>query len=180
MFNEAQVDGAIPPPARPVLSPAERIAAADSFIAATGAQIRYGGDKACYIPLVDRIHMPRFEQFRDAAGFYSVLSHEVVHWSGATHRLNRDLQDRFGGCAYAMEELVAELSAAFIAAHLGLSVEPRPDHAQYIASWLRVLRNDRRAILLACAKAQQAVDYLSSFSSAGSQGVLQTTAPSAR
>jgi antirestriction protein ArdC len=160
VFNEDQVDGAEPGRARPATSPAERIAAAETFIAATGANIRHGGVRAAYVPGIDQIWLPRFEQFRDAQSYYATLAHETVHWSGAKHRLDRDLTGRFGNDAYAMEELVAELGSAFIAGHLGISVEPRPDHAAYLSSWLRVLRNDPRAILTASAKAQQAVDYL--------------------
>lgn len=166
VFNAEQVTGATSGRTKPVLSPAERVAAAEDFIAATGAQIRHGGDRACYVAKIDQIWLPHFEQFRNAESYYSVVAHEAVHWTGAKHRLNRDLSGRFGTDCYAMEELVAELGAAFVAAHLGLSVEPRPDHAAYIASWLRVLRGDSRAILTASAKAQEAVDYLISCSSA--------------
>jgi antirestriction protein ArdC len=160
LFNADQVEGAEAPQPKSTLTPSERVAAAEDFVCATGANIRHGGDRACYVSNIDQIWMPRFEQFRDAASYYSVLAHECVHWTGAKHRLDRDLAGRFGGDAYAMEELVAELGSAFVAAHLGLTVEPRADHAAYIASWLRVLRGDARAILTASAKAQQAVDYL--------------------
>jgi antirestriction protein ArdC len=166
VFNSEQVTGAKSAPPRPILSTAERVAAAEDFIAATGAQIRHGGDRACYVANIDQIWLPRFEQFRDRESYYSVAAHEAVHWTGAKHRLDRDLSCRFGTDAYAIEELVAELGAAFVAAHLGLSIEPRSDHAAYIASWLRVLRGDPRAILTASAKAQEAVDYLITCSSA--------------
>jgi antirestriction protein ArdC len=95
-----------------------------------------------------------------AGHFYSVLSHELVHWTGAKTRLDRDLSGRFGSEAYAMEELIAELGAAFVVGHLGLSCEPRTDHAPYIASWLRVLGSDPRAIITAAGRAQAAADYL--------------------
>lgn len=160
VFNAEQVDGGEAVSSRPVLPPAERVAAAEAFVAATGANIRHGGDKACYVAEIDQIWLPRFEQFRDAQSYYSVLAHETVHWSGAKHRLDRDLEGRFGTESYAMEELVAELGSAFIAGHLGLSIEPRLDHAAYVASWLRVLRDDPKAILTASSKAQQAADYL--------------------
>jgi antirestriction protein ArdC len=94
-----------------------------------------------------------------------VLAHEHVHWTGAKHRVARDLTGRFGSDAYAMEELVAELGAAFVAGHLQISVHARPDHAAYIQSWLRVLRGDARAVLTASAKAQEAVDYLIALAS---------------
>ena len=160
VFNAEQVDGDEAVSSRPVLSLTERVAAAEAFVAATGANIRHGGDRACYVANIDQIWLPRFEQFRDALSYYSVLAHETVHWSGAKHRLDRDLEGRFGSESYAMEELIAELGSAFIAGHLGLSVEPRLDHAAYVASWLRVLRDDPKAILTASSKAQEAFDYL--------------------
>jgi antirestriction protein ArdC len=104
--------------------------------------------------------MPRFEVFQTAIAYYSTLAHESTHWTGAVSRLNRELSTRFGGEAYAAEELIAELGAAFLCADLGLSNEPRPDHAAYLASWLRVLKNDKRAIFTAASKAQAAVDYM--------------------
>lgn len=175
VFNLHQVDGAEESTLRPTLSPAERIAVADAFIASTGADIRHGGDCAAYVPSEDVIRMPRFEQFRDAAAYYGVLAHECVHWSGARHRLDRDLAGRFASAPYAMEELVAELGSAFIAGQLGIAIEPRRDHASYVGSWLKVLDGDPRAILTAASKAQQAVDYLFGLAEAATDG----TAPSA-
>jgi antirestriction protein ArdC len=160
VFNASQVDGEQHASATAHLSEHERITAAEAFFAACKAKVEHGGDRAFYMPSGDMIQMPRFEQFRDPASYYSVLGHEHIHWTGAEHRLNRDLQSRFGTDAYAIEELVAELGSAFLAGHLGIAVEPRPDHAAYLASWLRVLRNDTRAIVTAAAKAQQAVDFL--------------------
>lgn len=160
VFNEAQVEGAALVAPRPATSADERITAAETFMANTGANIAHGGDRAYYRLSTDQICLPHFEQFIDPAAYYAVLAHETVHWTGAKKRLDRDLQNRFGTEAYGMEELVAELGSAFIAARLGIAVEPRPDHAAYISSWLKVLRDDPRAILTAAAKAQQAVDYL--------------------
>jgi antirestriction protein ArdC len=158
VFNVDQVDGAAVIRERPLL--ADRLVEADEFFTAIGATVRHGGDKACYVPAADEIWMPRFEQFSESGSYYSVFAHEHVHWTGAAKRLNRNLSDRFGTDAYAIEELIAELGAAFLAGHLELSVEPRPDHAAYIQAWLRVLRGDPRAIITASAKAQQAADYL--------------------
>jgi antirestriction protein ArdC len=165
VFNADQVDGYPGQQQQKALSTSERIASAEDFVSATGVQIRHGGDRACYVPAIDQIWLPKFEQFRDPLSYYSVLAHECVHWTGAKHRLHRDLSGRFGSDSYAIEELVAELGSAFVAAKLGLSIEPRPDHAAYIAAWLRVLRGDARAILTAAAKAQEAADFLMSFSS---------------
>jgi antirestriction protein ArdC len=116
--------------------------------------------------------MPRPEQFigtktRSATeAYYSVVLHELTHWSGASHRLDRNLRNRFGDDAYAMEELVAEFGAAFLCADLNISNEPRPDHASYVASWLRVLGKDRTALFTAASNASVAVTFLDSFSNA--------------
>ena len=178
VFNEAQVDGAAPVSPCPSLSPAERIAVAEAFVTATGAEICHGGDQACFVPSTDQIRLPKFEQFRNPEAYYAVACHELIHWSGAKHRLARDLTGRFARESYALEELVAELGSAFLSAHLGLSVEPRPDHAGYVAAWLRVLNGDSRAILTASAKAQEAVDYLLglSASSQDASGQISTHA----
>ena len=159
VFNAAQVDG-ITPPRVPELDESRRIASAEEFFAGLGARIRHGGDKACYIPGLDEIFMPPFERFRDPAGYYSTLGHEVTHWTGAPHRLGREMKAKFGSEGYAMEELVAELGAAFLCSTLRISVTPRPDHAAYIAGWLAVLRRDRRAVFAAASQAQKAVDWM--------------------
>jgi antirestriction protein ArdC len=92
--------------------------------------------------------------------YYSTRAHETGHWTSKADRCNRELGKRFGDNAYSMEELIAELTAAFTCAHLGLATEPRADHAAYIDSWLKVLKADKRAIFTAASKAQQAADFL--------------------
>ncbi len=159
VFNAAQVDG-YELPATPRLPETERIERAEEFFGGLDADIREGGSRAFYSPAEDYIQMPPFAAFKKADFRYSVLAHEVTHWSGATTRLNRDLAPRFQKEAYAAEELIAELGSAFVCAELELAIEPRRDHAPYIQSWLNVLRNDRRAIFTAATKAQQAVDWL--------------------
>ncbi len=159
VFNSAQVDG-YTPPEMPVLPETERIAHAEHFCAALGINIRHGGSQPCYIPSKDYVQMPAFASFRDAIAYYAVLLHECGHASGAKHRLDRDLTGRFGSAAYAMEECTVELLSAMICADLNLSVEPRPDHAHYIASWVDVLRSDKRAIFTAASKAQQIADWM--------------------
>ena len=124
----------------------------------TGANIREGGGEAYYVPSQDFISMPAFEAFKSADQFYNVAWHELVHWSGAKSRLDRDLRNRFGTRAYAAEELVAELGAAFLCAEFGFDNDLR--HAGYIATWLDLLKSDKRAFLTACSKAQAAADYL--------------------
>lgn len=159
VFNCTQVDG-YTPPSMPALPQAERIEQAERFCAALGIDIRHGGSQAYYRPSTDQVQMPEFASFRDAVAYYAVLLHECGHASGAKHRLDRDLSGRFGSAAYAMEECTVELLSAMICADLNLSVEPRPDHARYIASWLEVLRSDSRAIFTAASKAQQIADWM--------------------
>src|SRR5713101_8000687 len=159
VFNAAQVDG-YAPQAEPDMPMPERIARADSFFTAIGANVRHGGNQAYYAPVTDHIQMPPFAAFREGLGYYGTLAHEHTHWTAQSSRCDRQLGKRFGDNAYAAEELIAELGAAFTCAHLGLSTEPREDHAQYINSWLRVLKADSRAIFTAASKAQQATDWL--------------------
>ena len=159
VFNAAQVEG-YGAPALPVLPEVERIAHAEAFFAALGAAVEHSGARACYVPSRDVIRMPDFGLFRDAVAYYATLAHEATHWAGHPSRCARDLTGRFGSEAYAAEELVAELGAAFLCADLQLAAEPRPDHAQYVASWLKVLRGDKRAIFTAAAKAQTAADWM--------------------
>ena len=159
VFNAAQVDG-YAAPALPMLPEPERIGHAEAFFAALGADIRHGGNRACYVPSLDQVRMQPFPAFRDAVAYYATLAHEATHLTGHASRCNRDLRGRFGEEAYAAEELVAKLGAAFLCADLELTPEPRPDHAAYVASWLKVLRGDKRAIFTAAAKAQQAADWM--------------------
>jgi antirestriction protein ArdC len=159
VFNAAQVDGYTPKVDADMPMP-ERIAYADAFFTNIGATVRHGGNQAFYAPATDHIQMPPFQAFRESVGYYSTLAHESTHWTAHAGRCDRQLGKRFGDNAYAAEELIAELGAAFTCAHLGLSTEPREDHAQYIQSWLRVLKADKRAIFTAASKAQQACDWL--------------------
>lgn len=163
-FNVEQVEG-LPAHyyavAEPQLDPVERIEKAESFFAATRADIRHGGNQAYYAVSSDYVQMPPFEAFRDAESYYATLAHEVTHWTRHASRLERDFgRKRWGDEGYAAEELVAELGSAFLAADLELTPEPREDHAAYIGSWLKVLKNDKRAIFTAAAHAQRAVDFL--------------------
>lgn len=163
VFNAAQVDGyvpSLPPPELPLI---ERHAAADTFIKSSNATIFHGNQHACYVPSRDEIYLPPEGAFRDSQSYYGVALHELVHWSGHSDRCARDLSTRFGTEAYAAEELVAELGSAFLSAEIGISPEPRIDHAQYIETWLKILKNDKRAIFTAAAKANQAVAFLSAL-----------------
>jgi antirestriction protein ArdC len=159
VFNEAQVDGHVRKEL-PCLPESERIARADAFFAALNIPIVIGGNEACYRPDIDTIFMPPFDRFFDAASFYSCLGHEAAHGAGAKHRLDRDLTGRFGSAKYAMDEVVCELTSSFVLADLGIAHRPRAEHAAYIASWLKALKDDPRAIFTAASKAQQAADWM--------------------
>lgn len=159
LFNACQIEGYEPPLVSDTPVP-ERIGPAEAFFAGLGADIRHGGSRAFYRPGEDYIQMPPFPAFRDPIAYYATLAHEATHWTGASSRLDRDLKGRFGDESYAAEELVAELGAAFLSASLGLTPEPRPDHALYVQSWLKALRSDTRAIFSASSLAQKAVDFM--------------------
>ena len=164
VFNVEQVDS-LPAhfyaTAEPQLDPAQRIAQADAFFAATGADIRHGGNSAYYAIGPDYVQTPPFECFADPEAYYATLAHECTHWTRHPTRLDRDFgRKRWGDDGYAREELVAELGAACLCADLGLELTPRADHASYIASWLEVLKDDRRFIFTAAAHAQRAADFL--------------------
>lgn len=159
VFNAAQVDG-YTPKAETERSILERIEQAEAFFKSLGAAVRHGGNQAYYAPVSDHIQMPPFNAFVENVSYYSTLAHEHSHWTANAGRCDRQLGKRFGDNAYAAEELIAELGAAFTCAHLGLSTEPRADHAAYINSWLKVLKADSRAIFTAASKAQQATDWM--------------------
>jgi antirestriction protein ArdC len=164
VFNVEQIEG-LPSHfyalADPPIEPVPRIEAVDRFFANTRADIRHGGDRAYYAAEPDYVQMPPLEAFRDAESYYATLAHEVVHFTKHPSRLNRDFgRRRFGDGGYAREELVAEIGAAFLCCDLGITPEPRDDHASYLDHWLKVLKQDKRAIFQAAAHAQKAVDFL--------------------
>jgi len=167
VFNVEQIDG-LPEhyygkPA-PRTETVQRIERAESFFAATGAKVVHGGSRACYVPSTDNVHMPCIDFFRDSESYYATLAHEVTHWTRHTSRLDRAFgRKRFGDEGYAMEELVAELGSAFLSADLELTPEVREDHAAYLASWIQVLKDDKRAIFTAASHAQRAADFLHSL-----------------
>jgi antirestriction protein ArdC len=155
----------------PVIDPLQRIAHADQFFAATGADIRYGGHRAYYNAGSDHVQMPLFESFRSPEAHAATLAHEIVHWTKREDRLNRDFgRKKWGDEGYAREELVAELGAAFLCADLALTPEPGADHAAYIQNWLKVLKEDKRAIFSAAAHAQRAVEFLHGLQSSSDAG----------
>jgi antirestriction protein ArdC len=173
VFAAEQVDGyqiqVIAPLPATVIAPIEQ---AEAFVAATGACIMHGGGRAFYRPSTDSIQLPPREAFigsptsTPAESYYSTLCHELTHWTSPESRCNRQLGKRFGDDAYAIEELIAELGAAFLCVDLGITAEPRADHAQYLASWLAVLKADKKAIFTAASKASEAAAFLAALQGA--------------
>src|ERR1035441_2796822 len=162
VFNEAQIEGLPKTPQAEVMEYTDEDALA--FINATQARINHGGDRAYYVPHLDLVGLPSPPDFESSENYLATAPQELAHWSAAKHRLDRQLNNRFGTQAYAAEELVAELSAAFLCAHL--NIEGKLRHVEYIANWLELLREDPRAIFTAASKASQAADFLRSFSEA--------------
>lgn len=122
------------------------------------AVVNHGGDRAFYRPATDSIAMPQPAQFPSMAAYYATALHELTHWTGAKHRLDRQYGARFGDSAYAREELVAEMGAAFLCASCG--IQGRLQHAEYLASWIKVLKSDKRAVVVAAGAAQKAADFV--------------------
>jgi antirestriction protein ArdC len=164
VFNADQING-LPvqyvKPAIAILNPDQRIAQVERFVVSTGADIRHGGAMAFYQPDRDLVQMPAFEGFRSLEGYYATLLHELTHWTRHKTRLDRSFgRERWGDEGYAVEELVAELGAAFLCSDLQITPTVRKDHAAYVGNWLKVLKNDKRAIFTAASYAQKAADYL--------------------
>jgi antirestriction protein ArdC len=164
VFNVEQIDG-LPErfyaKAEPRGETVQRIERVEAFFAGTGAVVRHGGNRAYYSISTDHVQMPPIEAFSDAESYYATRAHETVHWTRHKSRLDRDFgRKRYGDEGYAIEELVAELGSAFLSADLDLTPEVRDDHAAYIASWIKVLKDDKRAIFSAASHAQRAADFL--------------------
>ena len=168
VFNADQVEGLperyLPAASLDLVEPANepggREAELDAFFGAVPAMLRHQGGEAYYEPGADRITMPPAHLFAGFDHYYATLGHELSHWTGHPSRLSRDLKHRFGSAAYAAEELIAELSSAMLGAELGLPVAHLDSHASYIEHWLKLLRQDDRAILTAAAKAEEASGLL--------------------
>jgi len=165
VFNVAQVEGINPEDyddkPKDLLDEAARVERAEKAFAIVGADIETGdGSRAYYSPSNDKIVMPPFAYFKTPEGYYATLGHELVHWTGHSSRLDRPNMNRFGTPAYAREELVAELGSAFLMANFGMAAEPREDHAHYLANWLKVLREEPKALQEAAREAQKASKLL--------------------
>jgi antirestriction protein ArdC len=177
VFNANQIEG-LPEafykiPDTRIANGETRIDELENFFRQTKANI-YTGCNASYHPTVDRIEMPPFESFTDAAGYYATLAHEVTHWTKHRSRLNRDFNQRkMGDEGYAREELVAELGSCFLGAALGFEPVTKPEHAAYIQSWLKVLKNDKRFIFQAASYAQKAVEYVTALQPSNKSAVIK-------
>jgi antirestriction protein ArdC len=170
VFHAGQVDGYEAKCLE--LTEAERIEGADQWVSSTGADIRFNNlQGAFYKPTADYIQVPSLEAFKasehstQTENYYSTLLHELTHWTGHKSRCDRQLGNKFGNADYAFEELVAELGAAFQCALLGITNEPRQDHAQYLNNWIKCLKSEPRAIFKAAALAEKAVQYIESLQS---------------
>jgi antirestriction protein ArdC len=162
LFNVAQIDGLPsdimePATAKIDFNPNE---AAESLLVKSAATIRHGFDGAFYVPDRDEVCLPSRERFTSGSNYYATAFHELGHWTGHASRLNRSFGKRFGDDGYAMEELVAELSAAFTMGHLGMADGSIEMHADYLQSWIRVLKADKAAIFTAASQASKAADYV--------------------
>jgi len=162
VFNIAQVDGLPEPVVDDTLVVTDFAPEALCYMLdAVPAQCAVG--RPSYSPSLDRVMMPPIESFVSPLAYYAVLAHEYVHWTGHADRLARDLANRFGSDAYAVEELIAELGAAFICHSYGIDVADRPDHAQYLTSWCSVLREKPNVLWTVASKAQAAMDHLETY-----------------
>jgi HK97 family phage prohead protease len=160
VFNLDQIDGIDKEQFKmPQLSEEERVAELEQALSEIGAVVNHGGDRAFYRPSTDEITLPPFSSFKSKEAYYAVFAHELMHWTGGKSRLNRDHMGDFGSPEYAQEELIAEIASAFFMTAHGLTPEPREDHAQYLASWLKKLKSDPDALKKAFEDAQKAHDY---------------------
>jgi antirestriction protein ArdC len=167
VFNVDQCEGlpeeiaAVAPPPPPGLIEPQ----AEALIRATGVDFRIGGDKAFYHPKLDFVQVPPPQAYFEPINWHRTALHEISHASGHASRLNRDLTGSYGSKKYAFEELIAEISAAFLCASLGII--PTVRHADYIWSWLDVVREDNRAVVRAASAASKAADYILGFQPGG-------------
>jgi len=170
VFNVAQTDMHIEKIQPEIEKPFNIIESCENTLKNSGAVITHGGDSAFYMRELDKINLPNKTAFESEKHYYATAFHELTHWTGAPHRLERTKGKRFGDPNYAFEELVAEIGAAYLCADHRIEGELR--HAGYIESWLKACRDDNKAIFNAAALAQRAVDYISMLN----QGALSIAA----
>jgi len=157
VFNFDQIEG-IELSAEQIATPSVMPEDMAEFIDVVGVDLRHGGNSAFFSPAGDFIGMPKPEQFDSLDHYKATLFHEVGHWTGTADRLNREFGKRFGDRAYAAEELVAELSSAFLAMEYGIEAKLR--HADYIGSWIKLLQDHEQAFFRAASEAQKVLDFL--------------------
>ncbi len=163
VFNVEQCEG-LPPELAAAAPPADTALIeprVQTLIASSGAEFRIGGERAYYDVLGDFIRVPPPQAYFQPIDWHRTALHELGHWTGHASRLGREIANSFGSKKYAQEELVAEMTAAFTCAALG--IVPTVRHADYIGSWLEVLREDNRAIVRAASAASKAADFLLAF-----------------
>ena len=163
VFNIAQCDNlpakiVAPNAAAHVVNPNTRDEIADAFIASTGADVRHGEARAYYRPVGDYVNLPAFETFNGASSYYATTFHELGHWTGAEKRLDRTFGKKFGDQAYSAEELVAELTSAFLCGEFGF--DNNDVDADYIAHWVSFLTDHSSAIITSAAAASRAVEFM--------------------
>lgn len=163
VFNAAQCENlpedvaiVAPPPLPGLIEPK-----VEALIRATEIDFRIGGNRAFYVPALDYVQVPPPQAYFEPINWHRTALHELGHATGHPSRLGRDMSGGFGTKKYAFEELVAEMNAAFCCASLG--IVPTVRHADYIGSWLEVLREDNRAIVRAASQASKAADWLLGF-----------------
>ena len=162
VFNASQTDHDYDVPEPGTVTEPERRADVDAWIEALGADIRERKSNRAYYtyPPGDFITLPKASQFDTIEAYYGTKLHELTHWSGASHRLDRDKGGTFGDAKYAKEELVAELGSAFASAHLGIEVDPHPEHVDYLHHWLTSLKAEPKVLYTSARDAQASLDYL--------------------
>lgn len=158
VFNRSQVNWPQEQETRPPEPQDEPTHDAASLVAATGADVRHGGNRAFYRPGSDFIRLPEHGQFNSDGDYWSTLLHELSHWTGHEDRCARTLNGRFGSQAYAAEELVAELGAAFLCHETGIQAQLQ--HPEYIGHWIKTLKNDNRAVFTAARLAREATEHV--------------------
>jgi len=168
VFNANDVEGWTLPAGEtiPTEDRVSDLAQVEAFVTATGAKVTSTGEQAFYSPGFDIITMPTRSRFKDTESatatehYYGVLMHELVHWTGSKGRCDRDLSGRFGEQAYAFEELVAEIGSAFLCGDLDITPQPRADNVEYVRHWLKVLRDDKKAVFTAASLSRKAAEFL--------------------
>lgn len=159
VFNAEQFENFPPAPEQAKVSEHERHETCEQLIKDSGIQIKYGGNQAFYRPSSDTVHLPPKEQFTSADGLYATTLHEIGHATGHDSRLKRDLTGAFGSASYAKEELSVEIGSLMIAQRLGVGHDPG-QHAAYCQSWIKLIKDDPKALMTACRNAERICEFL--------------------